>query len=59
MVENSANKGSERTTSEKPGQEDSSWIKWVKKTSMAMNKRFGRTNPDFLKNLKKRKKNSP
>jgi len=56
MVENSANKGSKRTTSEKPGQEDSTWIKWVKEKSIAMNKRFRRTSPDFFKNLKKRKK---
>ena len=56
MVENSANKGPGRSTSEKPGQGDSSWLGWIKKTSMAMNKRFRRTSPDFLKNLKKRKK---
>ena len=56
MAENSANKVEDITTSEKPGQEDSSWLRWVKKKSIAMNKRFRRANPDFLKNLKKRKK---
>jgi hypothetical protein len=56
MAENSVNKDQEKFTSEKPVREDSTWLNWIKKKSMAMNKRFGRTNPDFLKNLKKRKK---
>ena len=42
--------------SAKKDQEDSEWLGWVKKKSIAMNKRFRHYNPDFLKNLKKRKK---
>lgn len=56
MAKDLANKDQEKITSERPGQEDSSWLRWVKKKSMAMNKRFRRTNPDFLKNMKKEKK---
>ena len=55
MAEDSPKKDQERTISEKPGQGDSEWLRWVKKTSIAMNKRFRRTKPDFLKNLKRRK----
>lgn len=57
MVENSANKGPGRSTSEKPNVGDSSWLRWVKSKSVAMNKRFISTNSDFLKNLKKEKRN--
>ena len=59
MAENLANKNQDGTTSEKPGQDESSWLTWINKTSKAMNKKFRRTNPDFLKNLKKSNKSKP
>lgn len=54
MTEDLTKNEAKGSTSEKPVQEDSTWLNWIKKKSIAMNKRFRRTKPDFLKTLKKR-----